>query len=78
MLKTTGLQPMLILTPDTFVIGQNLMLPDENIEIENKDLCERFKYIRKCKEAAWLRQRKECIKSLRERHNMKTKDPSKS
>ena len=55
MLKTTGLQPMLILTPNTFAIGQNLMLPDENIEIENKDLCERFKYIRKCKEAAWLR-----------------------
>ena len=39
MLKTTGLQPMLILAPNTFVIGQNLMLPDEDIEIENKDWC---------------------------------------
>ena len=44
-----------ILTPNTLVIGQNLMLPDKNLEIGNKDLCKRFKYIRKCKEAAWLR-----------------------
>ena len=51
------------------------MLPDKNLETENKDLCQRFKYIRKCKEIVWLRWRKEYIKSLRERHNMKTKDP---
>ena len=37
-----------ILTPNTLVIGQNLMLPDKNLETENKDLCKRFKYIRKC------------------------------
>ena len=51
------------------------MLPDKNLETGNNDLCKRFKYIQKCKEAAWLRWRKEYIKSLRERHNMKTKDP---
>ena len=44
-----------ILTPNTLVIGQNLMLPDKNLETGNKDLCKRFKYIRKYKEAAWLR-----------------------
>ena len=51
------------------------MLPDKNLETGNNDLYKRFKYIQKCKEAAWLRWRKEYIKSLRERHNMKTKDP---
>ena len=51
------------------------MLPDGSLETENKDLCKKFKYIWKYKEAAWLRWRKEYIKSLRERHNMKTKDP---
>ena len=45
----------LILTPNTLLIGQNLILSDENLEKENKDLGKRFKYIRKCKEAAWLR-----------------------
>ena len=63
-----------ILTPNTFVNGQNLMLPDKNLETGNKDLGKRFKYIRKYKEAAWLKWRKEYIKSLSERHNMKTKD----
>ena len=63
------------LTPNTLAFGQNLILPDENLETENEDWCKRFKSIRKCKEAAWLRWRKEYIKSLRERHNMKTKDP---
>ena len=51
------------------------MLPDKNLETGNKDHCKRFKYIRKCKEAAWLRWRKEYIKFLRERHIIKTKDP---
>ena len=64
-----------ILTQNTFVIGQHLMLPDENLETENKYLCKRCKYIRKCKKAGWLRWKKEYIKSLRERYNMKTKDP---
>ena len=60
-----------ILTPNTLVICQNVMLPAENLETENKDLCKRFKYIRKYKEAAWPRRRKEYIKYLRERQ-MKT------
>ena len=65
-----------ILTTNTLVTVQNLMLPNlMDLEKENKYLCKRFKYIRKCKETAWLRWRKEYIKSLRERHNMKTKDP---
>lgn len=34
----------------------------------------RFKYIQKCKEVAWARWKKEYIKALIERHNMKTKD----
>ena len=50
------------------------MLPGKNLETENKDLCKKLTYTRKCKEAAWLRWTKEYIKSLRERHNMKTKD----
>ena len=63
-----------ILTPNTLPIGQNLMLPNKNLETENRDLCRRFKYIQKWKEAAWLRWRKKYIKLLRERHNMKSKD----
>ena len=63
-----------ILTPNTLAIGQNLMLPNKNLETENRDLCKRFKYIQKWKEAAWLRWRKKYIKLLRERHNMKSKD----
>ena len=63
-----------ILTPNTLVIDQNLVRPDKNLETENKDLCKRFKYTRKCKEAVWLRWRKEYIKFLRILHNMKTKD----
>ena len=50
------------------------MLPNKNLETENRDLCKRFKYIQKWKEAAWLRWRKKYIKLLRERHNMKSKD----
>ena len=65
-----------ILTPNTLIIGQNLLLPKENLETENKDLRRRFKYILKCKEAAWIRWRKEYLKSLREHHNMKIKDPT--
>ena len=42
-----------ILTPNTFVISQNLMLTDQKLETENKDLFKRFMYIPKCKEAAW-------------------------
>ena len=57
-----------ILTPNTLVIGQNLILPDENLETI-------FNYIRKCKEAAWLRCRIEYVKSFRDPYNMKTKDP---
>ena len=60
---------------NTLAIGQNLMLPYENLETENKDLCKRFEYIQKYKEATWLRWRKEYTKSFRERQNMKTKDP---
>ena len=56
-----------ILTPNTFIISQNLLLPKENLETENKDLRRRFKYILKCKEAAWIRWRKEYLKSLTER-----------
>ena len=40
-----------VLTPNVLIFGQNLALPDQNLETENKDLCKRFKYIRKCKEA---------------------------
>ena len=36
-----------ILIPNTLAVGQNLMLPDKNLETENKDLCKRFKYIQK-------------------------------
>ena len=63
-----------ILTPNVLITGQNSSLPDENPEIENKDLQKRFKYIRKCKDIAWARWRKKCIKAMREKHNMKTKD----
>ena len=63
-----------ILTSNTLAIGQKLMLPNKNLETENRDLCKRFKYIQKWKEAAWLRWRKKYIKLLRERHNMKSKD----
>ena len=64
-----------IFTLNTLVTSQNLMLSDKNLETENKDLCKRFKYVQKCKKATWHRRRKEYIKSLRRRHNMKNKDP---
>ena len=55
-----------VLAPNVLITGQNLSLPNQNLETENKDLRKRFKYIRKCKEAAWFRWRKVYIKSLRE------------
>ena len=36
-----------ILTANTLVIGQNLMLPDEILETKDKDLCKRFQNAKK-------------------------------
>ena len=38
-----------VLIPNVLTTGQNLSLPDQNLETEKKDLRKRFKYIRKCK-----------------------------
>ena len=50
------------LTPNSFVLGQQLIIPNEDPEnIEDKDLRKCQKYIQKCKEAAWKRWRSECL-----------------
>ena len=61
-----------VLTPNPLVLGQQLIIPNEDLEnTEDKDLRKRQKYIQKCKEAAWKRRRSEYLTSLRERHNLK-------
>ena len=64
-----------VLTPNSLVLGQQLIISNEDPEdIEDKDLRKRQKYIQKCKEAAWKRWRSEYLTSLRERHNLTTKN----
>ena len=61
-----------VLTPNSLVLGQQLIIPNEDLEnIEYKDLRKRQKYIQKCKEATWKRWRSEYLTQLRERHNLK-------
>ena len=60
------------LTPNSFVLGQQLIIPNEDPEnIEDEDQRKHQKYIQKCKQAAWKRWRSEYVTSLRERHNLK-------
>ena len=62
----------LFLTPNSLVLGQQLIVPNEDPEnIKDKDLRKHQKYIQKCKEAAWKRWRSEYLTSLREIHNLK-------
>ena len=63
-----------ILTPNSFLYGQPNMLPElEPHRVQEHDLPKRAKYLRKCKDALWLRWKRECLRGLRERHRLKHK-----
>ena len=66
-----------ILTPSSFLYGQLNMLPElEPHHIQETDLRKRAKYLRKCKDALWLRWTREYLRGLRERHRLKHKGNS--
>ena len=60
------------LTPNIMLMGQNNALLEKDVaSIEDKDLRSRAKYIESCKDNLWKRWPNECLKGLRERHNLK-------
>ena len=75
LMYTEGDIQMSVLTPNTFLYGQPIMIPEESLgKVTSKTKrCQR--YISKCKEAAWKRWEKEYSRSLQERckrmHNTK-------
>jgi hypothetical protein len=55
-----------LLTPNSMLFGQPNLIPQQDPNaIEDRDLCKRAKYLRKCKDALWSRWSTEYIKSLR-------------
>lgn len=61
-----------VLTPNMLLFGRPNPLPElEPHRLELKDLRQRAKYLRRCKEAVWRRWTGEYLKGLRERHNLK-------
>ena len=62
-----------VLTPNAMMFAQPNLLPEEDADaVENIDLRKRVKYMRRCKDVLWSRWTGEYIKSLRERHNLKS------
>ena len=61
---------MPVLTPNTLLYGQPLLLPQEDLDEDVAEMKRRQWYINKCKDAAWTSWTKEYLKALRERHNM--------
>ena len=61
---------MPVLTPNTLLYGQPLLLPNEDLHEDIPNMKRQQHYINKCKDAAWSRWTKEYLKALRERHNM--------
>ena len=62
-----------VLTPNSLAFGEKSFNLEEDVNIMEVDLRKRAKYIKKCKENTWKRWREEYLKSLRERHNMRSK-----
>ena len=61
-----------ILTPNSFLYGQPNMPPElEPHRVQEHDLRKRAKYLRRCKDALWLRWTREYLRGLRERHRLK-------
>eukprot|EP00112_Aurelia_sp_Birch-Aquarium-sp1_P013008 Seg2741.1 transcript_id=Seg2741.1/GoldUCD/mRNA.D3Y31 product="hypothetical protein" protein_id=Seg2741.1/GoldUCD/D3Y31 len=68
-----------ILTPNVMMFGIPNHLPEADADdLEDTDLRNRAKYLRKCKDSLWSRWTGEYVKALRERHNLKhdSKTPS--
>jgi len=63
-----------ILTPNTLIHGEDIILPQEDIEVlDESPVRKRLDYINRCKENAWKRWEAEYVLALRERHKMKHK-----
>ena len=60
-----------VLTPNILIHGQLIAIPEEQLDDDNEGIKKQKKYIKCCKDAAWNTWSKECLGSLRERHNMK-------
>ena len=60
-----------ILTPNILIHGQPIPIPEEKFDDDGGVIKKRQRYIKRCKDASWNRWNKECLRSLRERHNMK-------
>ena len=68
-----------ILTSNVMMFGIPNHLPEEVADdVEDTDLRNRARYLRKCKDSIWSRRTGEYVKALRERHNLKndSKTPS--
>ena len=64
-----------ILTPNSLILGRNVNFPDGSPhENESETIKKRHKYIKRCKETLWKRWKHEYLVSLREKHNLKSKD----
>ena len=61
---------MPVLTTNTLLYGQPLLLPEEDPDEDVPEMNRRQLYINKCKDAAWTRLTKGYLKALRERYNM--------
>ena len=61
---------MPVLTPNTLLYGQPLLVPEQDLDENVPEMKRRQRYINKCKDAAWTRWKKEYLKALRERHSM--------
>ena len=61
---------MPVLTPNTLLHGQPLLLREEDLDEDVPQIKRRQRYINKCKDAAWARWTKEHLKAVREKHNM--------
>ena len=61
---------MPVLTPNTLLYGQPLLLPEEDLNEDVPEMKRRQRYIDKYKDAAWARWTKKYLKGVRERHDM--------
>ena len=61
-------------TPNVFLHGQIINVPDIQLEEDNPDIQKRQLYFNRCKQAAWRQWSNDFLKVLGERHNMKCKD----
>ena len=57
---------MPVLTPNTFLYGQPIMIPEERLDEDSPEIKRRQRNINKSKEAAWKRWKRENLRSLRE------------